>query len=238
MSQENKVQKTTKNSVRTMTMIAMLAGISYVLAFLEFPVPLSPSFAKMDLSDFPALIGAFAFGPIAGIMIELVKNALQLLSTSTGGVGELANFIMGGSFVFTAGLIYKFRKTKKMAWVSCLVGSFAMGIMAAVMNYFVLLPMFEMFMPLEQLIASFGTFIPFIKTKFDVVLYNAFPFNLLKGLVISIFTMLIYKHLCFVSYYKVQFLSFIDTPINALLTNIGFSCGYPCIGAVWFFLDR
>lgn len=110
MSQENKVQKTTKNSVRTMTMIAMLAGISYVLAFLEFPVPLSPSFAKMDLSDFPALIGAFAFGPIAGIMIELVKNALQLLSTSTGGVGELANFIMGGSFVFTAGLIYKFRK--------------------------------------------------------------------------------------------------------------------------------
>lgn len=184
-----------KNNVRNITMIAMLAGISYVLAFLEFPVPLSPAFAKMDLSDFPALIGAFAFGPIAGLSIELIKNALQITTTSTGGIGELANFIMGSSFVVTAGIIYKFHKTKKTAWLSCLVGSFVMGIMAAAMNYFMLLPMFEMFMPLEQVIASFGEFIPFIQTKFDVVLYNAFPFNLLKGLVISVFTMMIYKRL-------------------------------------------
>lgn len=149
----------------------------------------------MDLSDFPALIGAFAFGPVAGVTIELVKNALQLLSTSTGGIGELANFVMGASYVFTAGLIYRFRKTKKTAWIACMIASVVMGIMSAVMNYFVLLPMFEQFMPLDQVIASFGVFIPFIKTKLDVVLYNAFPFNLLKGLVISFFTMLIYKRL-------------------------------------------
>ena len=76
-------------------MTALLAAISYVLAFLEFPVPLSPSFARMDLSDLPALIGAFAFEPVTGVMIELIKNILQLLSTSTGGIGELANFLMG-----------------------------------------------------------------------------------------------------------------------------------------------
>lgn len=180
---------------RTLAMTAMLAAISFILGFLEFPVPLSPSFVRMDLSDFPALIGAFAFGPVSGVIIELVKNALQILSTSTGGIGELANFVMGASYVFTAGLIYRFRKTKRTAWIACMIASVVMGIMSAVMNYFVLLPMFEQFMPLDQVIASFGMFIPFIKTKLDVVLYNAFPFNLLKGLVISFFTMLIYKRL-------------------------------------------
>ena len=114
-----------KLPIRTMTSIAVLSAVAFVLSFLEFPVPLSPSFARMDLSDFPALIGAFAFGPAAGILIELV----------------------------------------------------------------------EQFMPVDQLIASFGEFIPFIKTKLDVVLYNAFPFNLLKGLVITAFTMLVYKRI-------------------------------------------
>ena len=70
-------------NIRTITMTALLSAMAYVLAFVEFPVPLSPSFAKMDLSDFPALIGAFAFGPISGLLIELVKNALQLMTTST-----------------------------------------------------------------------------------------------------------------------------------------------------------
>lgn len=122
-------------NVRSMTMTALLAAVAYVLAFIEIPVPLSPSFAN------------------------------------------------------------KYHKTKGMAWISCIAGSLAMGIVAAITNYFILLPMFEMFMPLDQLIASFGAFIPFIKTKLDVVLFNAFPFNLLKGLVLSAVTMLIYKKL-------------------------------------------
>ncbi len=178
---------------RTITMTALLAAISYVLAFLEFPVPLSPSFARMDLSDLPALIGAFAFGPVTGVMIELIKNVLQLLSTSTGGIGELANFLMGASYVLTAGFIYKHKKTKKTAILACAVSSMVMGIAAAIVNYFILLPLFETFMPLDQLIASFSSFLPFIKTKLDVVLYNAFPFNMIKGLVIGAITMIIYK---------------------------------------------
>ena len=185
--------KTTK--LRTITGVAVRSAIAFILACFEFPVPLSPAFARMDLSDLPALIGAFAYGPIEGVLIELVKNALQLTSTATGGVGELANFIMGGTFVLVAGAVYRRRKTKKAALFACLIASLAMGIAAAVVNYFILLPAFEAFMPLNELIASFGEFMPFIRTKLDVVLFNALPFNLLKGLVISAVTMLIYKKL-------------------------------------------
>lgn len=182
-------------SLRTLSATAMLAAVAYLLAFVEFPVPLSPSFARMDLSDLPALIGAFALGPFAGLVIELVKNALQLFSTNTGGVGELANFLMGASYAVTAGLIYRCHKTKKTALVACILASVVMGIVAALANYFILLPLFETFLPLDQLIASFSAFLPFIHTKLDIVLFNAFPFNLLKGLVIGGVTMLTYKRL-------------------------------------------
>ena len=201
MSNNTAIIKKRENlvSTRTITMTALLAAISYVLAFLEFPVPLSPSFARMDLSDLPALIGAFAFGPVTGVMIELIKNILQLLSTSTGGIGELANFLMGASYVLAAGFIYKYKKTKKMAKWACVISSVVMGIAAAIANYFILLPLFETFMPLEQfpvpLSPSFGEFLPFIKTKLDVVLFNALPFNILKGLVIGAIAMMIYKKL-------------------------------------------
>lgn len=182
-------------SVRTISMTAMLSAVAYLLAFVEFPVPLSPSFARMDLSDFPALIGAFAFGPLSCLLIELVKNTLQLLTTSTGGIGEIANFLMGASYVVAAGVIYKRHKTKKTALLACITASFVMGATAALANYFILLPLFESFMPLDQLIASFAEFLPFIHTKLDIVLFNALPFNILKGLVIGGFTMLTYKRL-------------------------------------------
>ena len=189
------MEKANRFSLRILTVTAVLSAIAFVLAFLEFPVPLSPPFARMDLSDLPALIGAFAFGPFVGVLIEMVKNVLQLTTTATGGVGELANFLMGTAFVLTAGMIYQRHKTKKTALLACLAGSFVMGIAAALANYYILLPLFEQFMPLDQLIASFEAYIPFIHSKWDIVLFNAFPFNLLKGLVISLITMLSYKKL-------------------------------------------
>ena len=120
---------------------------------------------------------------------------MQLLTTSTGGIGEIANFLMGASYVVAAGVLYKRRKTKKTALLACVSASFVMGFAAALANYFILLPLFETFMPLDQLIASFGAFLPFIHTKLDIVLFNALPFNILKGLVIGGFTMLTYKRL-------------------------------------------
>lgn len=182
-------------STKTITITALLASISYILAFIEFPVPLSPSFARMDLSDIPALIGAFALGPVTGVIIELIKNVLQLLSTSTAGVGELANFLIGASYVWIAGFIYKYKRTRKGAISAYVISSIVMGVVAMIVNYFILLPLFETFMPLDQLIASFSEFLPFIQTKLDVVLYNVLPFNVIKGLVVGLVTMVVYKKL-------------------------------------------
>ena len=201
-----KSRKPASLSARAISMTAMLAAVSYLLAFVEFPVPLSPSFARMDLSDLPALIGAFAFGPLTGLLIELVKNALQLCTSSTSGVGEIANFLMGASYVVAAGLIYKHRKTKNAARFACILASVVMGIAAALANYFILLPLFENFMPLDQLIASFAEFLPFIHTKLDVVLFNAFPFNLFKGLVIGGVTMLMGCSSKMATFHKLQIL--------------------------------
>ena len=191
-------RSTSADAVRTLTVTALLGAMAYLLAFFEMPVPLSPAFAKMDVSDLPAMIGAFAIGPGCGIMIELAKNLLQLLSSSTGGVGELANFLMGASYAATAGLIYQCHKTKRIAWIACITASLAMGLAAALTNYYLLLPLFESFMPLQQLIASFGEILPFIHTKLDIVLYNILPFNILKGLAISVITMLIYKKISYI----------------------------------------
>ena len=184
-----------KISLRVLTVTAMLSAIAFVLQFLELPMPLSPGFAKLDLSDLPALIGAFAFGPLCGVCVEAVKNLLHLMQSSTGGIGELANFLMGSALVLPAGLIYKRSKSRKTALIGCLVGSLCMGVMAAVANYFILLPMFQIFMPMDQLIAAFAEFIPYIHTKLDVVLLHALPLNIFKGLVVSLVTMLIYKRL-------------------------------------------
>lgn len=184
---------TSLRSTHTLTSVALLAAISFALAFLELPVPLSPSFAKMDLSDFPALIAAMSLGPWAGVAVELVKNVLGLSTTSTGGVGELANFLIGGTFAYVAGIVYY--RWRSRAWQACLLASAAMALAAALANYFILLPLFESFLPLEALIVSFAEFIPFIHTKLDIVLLNAIPFNLLKGLGISLIALPLYPKL-------------------------------------------
>ena len=175
---------------RTLVSMAMLTTIAYLLAFLEFPVPLTPSFAMMDLSDLPALIGAMSIGPGAGVAIELVKNALQLLGTATGGIGELANFLIGASFVFTAGMLY--HKAHWKGWQACVLGAVVMAAAAALANYFILFPMFNAFMPMDQIIAMFGELIPFIHTKLDIILFNTIPFNLIKGLAIALVTLPVY----------------------------------------------
>ena len=105
-----------KNGVRYITVTAMLSAIAYVLMFIDFPIPfLIPSFIQMDISELPALVGAFSMGPMCGVLICLVKNLLHLFITSTGGVGELSNFLLGVMFVLPAGLIYSRKKNKKNA---------------------------------------------------------------------------------------------------------------------------
>ena len=118
-------KKTTKRiSVRKLTGTAMLSAIAYVLMFLDFSVPFMPSFIKMDLSELPALIGAFTYGPVAGVVICLVKNVIHLMITTTGGVGELSNFLLGASFVLVAGGVYRFKKSRKGALIGSVLGAF------------------------------------------------------------------------------------------------------------------
>lgn len=175
--------------------IAMLSAIAIILSYLEFTMPLTPEFAKMDFSDLPALLASFAYGPLAGLGVEVIKNIMGLFSTSTGGIGELANSVIGAAFVVSAGMIYNIKKSRKYALIGMLVGSVVMGIAAAIMNYTVLLPLYTVFLPMDQIIAIFAEFIPFIKTKFDVCLYSAFPSTVFKGIVVSAITFLLYKHL-------------------------------------------
>ena len=194
-AQSAKLSRSSRNKTRMLAGAAMLTAVSFVLHFLEFPIPLAPAHMKMDISDMPALIGAFAYGPAWGAAIELAKNVLYLLRSSTGGVGELANFLMGSALVVPAGIIYKRSKSKKTAVRACIIGSLCKGIVAVFANYWIMLPLYESFMPLDRIIAMYASALPFIETKLDVVLYSVLPFNVLKGALSSIVTMLIYKRL-------------------------------------------
>lgn len=184
-----------QSSVNLMVKIALLSVISFVIMFIEFPLPLFPPFLKIDLSDIGALVGAFAFGPLAGIAIELLKNILHLMRTSTGGVGELANFIVGAALVGPAGFVYVRKKSMKTAVIGLVLGTVVMAIVGAAANYFILIPFYENFMPIDQIIQMAQAANSLIVDLKSYILYAVIPFNMLKGIVVSVLTLLIYKRI-------------------------------------------
>ncbi|MBN2899507.1 MAG: ECF transporter S component [Clostridia bacterium] len=182
-----------KYSVSTMTKVSILSVIAFIIMFIEAPVFVFPGFLKIDLSDVPALVAGFALGPAAGVAVELLKNLLHLLRTSTGGVGEVANFVIGAALVVPAAVSYQKRKDRSGALVGLGVGILAMSIVGALANYYVLLPFYQNFMPLDAIIgmsAQANSAIVDIKT---LIIYGIMPFNIFKGLVVAIITMLLYK---------------------------------------------
>lgn len=188
---QNRVAKTS-----IMVKTAILASIAYILMVFDFPLPMFPGFLKLDFSEIPALIGAFAMGPAAGVAIELIKNILHFITKNqTGGVGELGNFIVGASFVWTAGMMYKKHKTKKLAILGCVLGTLLMTAAAFVFNIYVLIPFYANLMPVEAIIAMGSAVTPKIHDVPSLVLYGVTPFNIFKGLLISLITMLIYKRI-------------------------------------------
>ena len=181
--------------IRRMTMTAMLAAISFVLQFLEFNVPFVPSFIKMDFSDLPALIGAFSLGPVSGLAIALVKNLLHLFVTSSGGVGELSNFILSALFVVPAGIIYKEKKTRTRALWGSLLGAVLSAAISIPCNYFIVYPVYTAFMPMETIIGMYQAILPGVKNLLQaLVIFNA-PFTFVKELISVIITFIIYKHI-------------------------------------------
>lgn len=187
----------TKSGVRALAVTGVLSAAAFVLQLVEIPVPfLMPTFVKFDFSDLPALLGAFALGPVWGIVIELVKNLLHgLMSTSSFGVGELCNFALGAVFAGTAGLIYRFHKTKKGAVAASLIGAIVMAAVSYPLNRFVVYPFYYQFMPKETILAAYQAIIPSIKSVEQSLLVFNVPFTFVKGMIDVVVTFLIYKKL-------------------------------------------
>lgn len=186
-------------STRKIAMIGVFSAIAAVLMLFEFQVPFAPFFYELDFSEIPALIGTFAFGPVAGVMIEFCKILLKLLmkGTSTAFVGDLANFVVGCSFILPASIIYMFKKTKKNAIIASVTGTLIMTVFGSMFNAVYLLPTFATLynMPLDAIIAIGTEINGNITNVSTLVLFAVAPLNLLKGSSVSLVTMLVYKQL-------------------------------------------
>lgn len=187
-----------KKSTLWLVKVAMLAAVSTVLMLVEFPLPfIAPPFYELDFSEVPVLIGAFAMGPWAGVAIEGLKIALNFLlnGTVTAGVGELANFVVGCTFVLPAAFIYKNKKTKGSAILGLIVGGAAMVILGCFVNAYIMLPTYgkAFGMPIEAIISMATKIWPSIDTMFEFILICVVPFNTIKAIVVSVITMLVYK---------------------------------------------
>ena len=187
----------TRMKTRNMVSIAMLAAVAVVLMLFEFPLPFLPPFYKIDASELPVIIGAFAMGPWAGALIELIKILLNLLldGTTTAFVGEFANFLIGCSYVVPASLVYYYRKSKKNAVLGLVLGTVTCAVVGCLLNAYLLLPAYSKAfkMDIEALIAMGTAANKAIDSMFTFVLFATAPLNILKCGLVSVFTMLIYK---------------------------------------------
>ncbi len=182
------------SNVKKLTLTAIFSAISTVLMLLfEFPIPFFPPFLKLDLADIPSLIVAFVQGPISGIITVIIRNLINAPFSASGGVGEIANAIVGIAFVGTAGLIYKKKRTVSGAVFSLLFGTIAMGVISIFSNYYIIIPFYSKFMPIDAIISLCKKTIPFVKTPFEASVFVFMPFTLIKGVIVSLITFFIYK---------------------------------------------
>ena len=185
---------TTKN----IAVIGMLGGVAGVLMLFEIPLAfIAPPFYGLDFSEIPVLIGTFALGPVAGVLIELVKIFVKLLfkPTTTGFVGEFANFVIGCSLLLPAGIIYQRKKTRGGAIAGMLAGTITISVVGAVVNALVMLPFYSKFMPLDDIIAAGAEIQSGVNSIWTFAIICVAPFNFLKGAATSVATGLIYKRI-------------------------------------------
>lgn len=194
------MKKDPTSHTRKITCIAIFSAIAGVLMILEFPIAfIAPEFYKLDFSELPILILSMAYGPVAGVVAEFIKVVLKIVikGTSTAFVGDLANFLVGCFLILPASIIYHIRKSKKSAIVGLIVGSVSMTIFGSLFNAVYLIPAFaNLFgIPLE-VIVSMGTAInPRITSVWSLVAWAVIPFNLMKSVLDSVLTFLLYKKL-------------------------------------------
>lgn len=184
--------KTTK-----ITYTALFAALATVLMYFEFPIPFMPPFLKVDLSGAVVLIGAFIFGIGPAISMILIKDLLHLTQTVTGGSGELADFLMLSALVIVSVMVYRFHKTRKAAAIGCVLGTAAMTVIATLANYFLIIPFYinAMGWNLQAIFDLCATVNPSISGMSTYLLIGVVPFNIIKGLILTVITMLAYKKL-------------------------------------------
>lgn len=180
-----------------LTITAMLAAAATVLMFIDFPVPFMPGFIKLDISELPALLASFSLGPVYGVAVCLIKNLVNLARTSSAGVGEFCNFLLGAAFVLSAGLVYKRSKTIKGAVLGSLIGTCVMAVLSLPINYFITYPFYlKLFSKTaEQMVAIYQAIFSGVDSLFECLLIFNAPFTFAKGLIDVVLTFLIYKRL-------------------------------------------
>ena len=185
-----------KVNIKSITVMAIMGAIGFILMMLEFPLPfIIPSFIEFDFSELPAIITAFALGPIQGIVVCFIKNLLHLFVTTTAGVGELSNFILGAIFVGVAGFIYKYKKTRAGALIGSVSGALIMAVVSIATNYFITYPFYTNFMPMEGINGAYQAILPAADSLLKCLIIFNVPFNFVKGMVVSLICFGIYKKL-------------------------------------------
>ena len=185
------------SKVRVLTGTAMLGAVAAVLMYLEFPIPIMPAFVKLDVSELPALIASFAYGPVSGILVCLIKNLIKLPSTSTAAVGELFNFVMGSVFSFSAGYIYSRNKSRKGALIGAVVGAALMAVLSVPFNYLLVYPAYVVCygLPLDAIIGMYQAILPSSDSLIKCLTIFNMPFTFFKGMLDVVLCFLIYKPL-------------------------------------------
>ena len=197
----NSSKTATRFSVGVMTRIAILAAIASVLFIIEIPIV---AFYKLDLSDIPVLLGTFSMGAVPGLIILALKSAIGLLHSSSAGVGELADFIMGAALIIPAALVYHRKKTRKNAMIGMVIGTLCMTVLAVLVNKFIMLPFYmgAFHMDMDGIL-KFAN-IAGVDSEWKLLLLITAPFNLLKGTVLCVVTGLIYKPLSPILHEKIR----------------------------------
>ncbi|MBQ6655216.1 MAG: ECF transporter S component [Erysipelotrichaceae bacterium] len=185
------------SNTRYVTGCSLLIALAVILQYVEFAIPLMPSFIKFDFSDLPALIGAYAYGPLAGVVISLLKNVIHMLASQSGFVGELSNFILGAVFSALAGFVYKIHKSRLTALAGGILGAVAMAAVSYPSNLFLIYPLYYSILhyPQELVLKAYQAILPSVTSISQCLLIFNVPFTLIKGLIDVVICMLIYKRI-------------------------------------------
>lgn len=186
-----------QKTVKRLTTVAMLTAVAVALQYIEVPIPLMPSFIKLDFSDLPELIASFMFGPLAGVLVAFLKNIIHLAVSQSGFIGELSNFIIGAAFAFVAGLIYKKMPNIKGALIAGVVAAAVSGIISLPVNNYIIYPLYYSVMgfPKEAILGMYQIIRPSTKSIAEALLVFNVPFTVIKNLISVVVTLMIFKPL-------------------------------------------